>query len=410
MDDPEKNKLKEKLAELEKNLLDNKKLEISEKDANGDKEELKKKIQEQEEENRKFKEYREQQLKQSEEMELKLKKLEEDKKKEEENLKNDVNKLQDKIKQLNSEIEDLKLDNSKDRTDYMEGVKAIYRDNQFYREIIKFMLSDSELKKIIEMSKFVEEEDKWNVQSFSLQEKSLALPTVKLGQIGGGGGIRNNRIPDLKQNGSNKQILFQNYGNEENNDKSYSNNNENNENLENLGENIFPKASYDLKLSKTNRKKEEINRYQDQINNRINLRLSNDKIVIDGKKQSKSQVPLIRNISGTKKSFYNQVNEPKVDELSNINKILMSKKEREKYEGLTNGGMRNKQLLNPMYVSATNPIQMGPKLNKFGKIMLNPLGNNNSNKLEVSFKATVEINNNRMPPLIGNKKIKLAHI
>ena len=84
----------------------------------------------------------------------------------------------------------------------------------------------------------------------------------------------------------------------------------------------------------------------------------------------------------------------------------MSKKEREKYEGLTNGGMRNKQFLNPMYESATNPIQMGPKLNKFGKIMLNPLGNNNSNKLEVSIKATVEINNNRMPPLIGNKKIK----
>jgi hypothetical protein len=58
------------------------------------------------------------------------------------------------------------------------------------------------------MSKFVEEEDKWNVQSFSLQEKSLALPTVKLGQIGGGGGIKNNRIPDLKQNGSKKQILL----------------------------------------------------------------------------------------------------------------------------------------------------------------------------------------------------------
>ena len=79
MDDPEKQKLKEKLAELEKNLLDNKKLEISEKNANGDTEEMKKKIKEQEEENKKFKEYREQQLKQSEEMEKKLKKLEEDK-------------------------------------------------------------------------------------------------------------------------------------------------------------------------------------------------------------------------------------------------------------------------------------------------------------------------------------------
>ena len=95
-DDPEKKKLIERLAELEKNLLDSKALEASENNANGDSEELEKKIKEQEEENRKFKEYREQQLKQSEEMEEKLRKLEEDKKKEEENLKNDANKLQNK--------------------------------------------------------------------------------------------------------------------------------------------------------------------------------------------------------------------------------------------------------------------------------------------------------------------------
>ena len=154
------------------------------------------KSKENEEENRKFKEYREQQLKQSEEMEQKLRKLEEDKKKEEENLKNDANKLQDKIKELKSEIEDLKLNNSNDRTDYMEGVKAIYRNNQFYREIIRYMLSDSELKQIIDMSKYIEEEDKWKVQSFSLQEKSLSLPTVNLGKIGGGFG---NRLVRLKK-------------------------------------------------------------------------------------------------------------------------------------------------------------------------------------------------------------------
>ena len=80
----------------------------------------------------------------------------------------------------------------------MEGVKAIYRNNQFYREILKYMLSDEELQKIRDLSKYIEDEDKWNVQSFTLQEKSLALPTVKLGQLGGGFG--NNRITDLKKN------------------------------------------------------------------------------------------------------------------------------------------------------------------------------------------------------------------
>ena len=87
----------------------------------------------------------------------------------------------------------------------------------------------------------------------------------------------------------------------------------------------------------------------------------------------------------------------------------MNQKEREKYEGLSNGGIKGKPLLNPMYISATNPHNFFSNKNKNGKIILNPLGNN-GNKLEVSFKATVEINNNRMPPIIGNKKLKLSQI
>ena len=402
MDDPEKNKLREKLAELEKNLIDNKKLEISENNANGgDKEELKKKIKEQEEENRKFKEYREQQLKQSEEMEKKLQKLEEEKMKEEEILKNDANKLKEKIKELNSEINDLKIDNTKDRIDYMEDVKSIYRNNQFYREIIRYMLSDEELKKIIEMSKFNDEEDKWNVQSFSLKEKSLALPSMKLGGFG------NNRQPVQNKNGGNKQIIFQNYGNEDKNDDRYNNE----ENYDDYNEKDLP-PKFDLKNSRSGKKIREmekyntLNRYEDQVNNRINLRLSRDKIVIDGRKQAKSQVPNTRNFSDTQKIYSNKNNN---DELNNINRILMNKREREIYEGISNGGM-NKKLLNPMISSAANTNQILSKGNKYGKVMLNPLGNNKGNKLEVSFKATVEINNNGMPPIIGNKKIKLAKI
>ena len=66
----EKEKLRQKLAELEKNLLDNKKLENSETMLSG--ENPGEKLKENEEENRKVKEYREQQLKHNEEMEEKL--------------------------------------------------------------------------------------------------------------------------------------------------------------------------------------------------------------------------------------------------------------------------------------------------------------------------------------------------
>ena len=67
--DSEKEKLRQKLAELEKNLLDNKKLEDAETMLSGGN--MEERMKENEEENRKFKEYREQQLKLNEEMEKK---------------------------------------------------------------------------------------------------------------------------------------------------------------------------------------------------------------------------------------------------------------------------------------------------------------------------------------------------
>ena len=395
VDDPEKNKLKEKIAELEKNLLDNKKLEVSEQKVNGDQAELKKKIEEQEEENRKFREYREQQIKQNEEMEIKLQRLEEEKRKEEESLKNDVNKLQKKIKELNSEIEDLKLDNGKDRTDYMEGVKAIYRDNQFYREIIRYMLSDSELKQIIEMSKYNEDEDKWTVQSFSFQEKSLSLPG--LGQIGGRFGGKN-------KNGS-KQIIFQNYGNEDNNNNDNYDNNDDYEdqNMRNAYELNKSKSKIKLKEFGSSGSLYNLNNYDDKVNNRINFRMSKEKFSVDAgeKRQARSQIPGMRKTGGSNRNFSNTSNE---GEISNINRILMNQKERERFEALSNGGI-NKGHLNPMYISATNPGQMFMKGNNHGKVILNPLGSTNGNKYEASFKATFEI-----PPIIGNKKLKIGQI
>ena len=127
-DDPEKIELLAKIAELEKNVIDNEKLEDAEVREEGekvDKNELAKRIKEQEEKNKQFKEYREKQMKENEEMEKKMQKLQEQKEKEEELLKNDANKLQEKIKELNSEIEDLKNESAKDRSDYLENVKEI---------------------------------------------------------------------------------------------------------------------------------------------------------------------------------------------------------------------------------------------------------------------------------------------
>ena len=84
-DDPEKIALMAKIAELEKNLIDNVKLEdaeVREGEEKLNKNELAKRIKEQEEKNKQFKEYREKQMKENEEIENKMKKLQEQKEKE----------------------------------------------------------------------------------------------------------------------------------------------------------------------------------------------------------------------------------------------------------------------------------------------------------------------------------------
>ena len=185
-DDPEKIALMAKIAELEKNLIDNVKLEdaeVREGEEKLNKNELAKRIKEQEEKNKQFKEYREKQMKENEEIENKMKKLQEQKEKEEELLKNDANKLQEKIKELNSEIEDLKNEGAKDRIDYLENVKEISKENDLYKKIIYGILSENQFKKICEMSRYIEDDNLWKIKPFTIKENKLAFSNVNPSQV-----------------------------------------------------------------------------------------------------------------------------------------------------------------------------------------------------------------------------------
>ena len=100
-----------------------------------------------------------------------------------------------------------------------------------------------------------------------------------------------------------------------------------------------------------------------------------------------------RNNEEIQKSFYNKNNQ---EEKNNLNKIFMNQKEREKFEGLN---------LNHMIISTNNSKQIFQPGNKYGKIILNPLGNKIINKFEASSKVSMEI-----PPIIENKKVQLEKI
>ena len=368
-DDPEKIALLAKISELEKDLIDNVKLEDDE--ARYGEEKIKKKefvkrIKEQEEENRKFKDYRERQMKENEEMEKKMKKLQEQKEKEEELLKNDANKLQEKINELNSEIEDLKNEGAKDRSDYLESVKEISRENDLYKKIINVILNENQFKKICEMSRYIEDDNLWKIKPFSLKENKIAFSNVNPSQVDtfieGNIAKRELIIDGINENP--KKIIFKNYENDEDNQK-----------------------ISDKNINNTAKKLNELPNQKLLDDKRINLRVSKDKFLLDAGNPNKP-----KDLKELRKTV--PENNP-----NGVNLFLMNKKEREKFEELSNMNNNNNKYMNVF--KKTN-----------GKIFLNPVGGhnmNNLNKLELNHKTNLDLGGG-LPPAIGNRnKIKLPN-
>ena len=368
-DDPEKIALMAKIAELEKNLIDNVKLEdaeVREGEEKLNKNELAKRIKEQEEKNKQFKEYREKQMKENEEIENKMKKLQEQKEKEEELLKNDANKLQEKIKELNSEIEDLKNEGAKDRIDYLENVKEISKENDLYKKIIYGILSENQFKKICEMSRYIEDDNLWKIKPFSIKENKLAFSNVNPSQVDTfieGNIAKRDLIIEGGFNDNDKKIIFKNYGDDENDSQNK------------------PEKNNNLTAKKLN----DLSTHKLLDDKRINLRVSKEKFLLDAGNQNKP-----KDLKELRKTV------PE-NNTNNVNLFLMNKKEREKFEELSNIGGNNKHM---------NIFKKGNN----GKIYLNPVGGHNLNKIESMHKANLDFGGG-LPPAIGNRnRIKLANV
>lgn len=132
-----------------------------------------------EREKKKFKEYKEKQLKIREEVDKKQAFLEAKKKEEEELTKNDINKQRIKVKYLESEIKDLRNENEREREDMLDTIRALNKENKLYIGLLRIILSESEIKKLSELSKWNEDNEEWRLQPFSLREKKVQLPSIK---------------------------------------------------------------------------------------------------------------------------------------------------------------------------------------------------------------------------------------
>ena len=385
IDDEEKKKLLEKIAMLEKGMIQDGSKVIIQKEIVGESEEEKKeRLKREEEQKKKFKEYREQQIKNQAEMEKKYALLEEQKRKEEESLQNNVKKLQERIKYLNNEIEDLKYDNEKDRIDFLENIKGINKDNMLYREIIRYLLTDNELKKIIDMSRYNEEIEKWKVHPFAIEEKKLSLPTVKPSQV-----------PTFIENNINKRrIIFSNYGDE-------NTNKENNDNDDDVFSNDNDEKEI-IPIRDANQKKFHI-----KIKDSNNSNLTSKKFRVTKEKFHITSRPAINEPNG----FFDEDKNLSNHNTNNINMILMSQKEREKFENLTsfnlgtsltiknNGSSKGKVILNPIKSNFKN---MEFKKNNLGVSFKASLKGNDQMKNELKLSKIDENNYESSGRFVGN--------
>ena len=90
-----------------------------------------------------------------------------------------IAKLRNKIKFLESEVRDLRYENERDREDFTNAIREMYKENKLYQGMLKVMLSDGEIKRITELSKWNEENEEWRIQTFSFKDKALKLPNLK---------------------------------------------------------------------------------------------------------------------------------------------------------------------------------------------------------------------------------------
>ena len=347
----EREKLLAKIRELEKNtFVGGQKITKDGKIVNNElsEDEIKK----QEEERQKFIEYREQQLKNAQEMEEKYAKLEEEKKKEEQNLKNNVNALKQKIKDLKNEIEDLKFDNLKDKTDFLEEIKGINRDNLLYKGIIRYLLTDNEVKQIIDLSSYNEDSEKWTVHPFLIKEKKVNLPTLSL-PVGNNKKGNENNMPKLDLGIGRKDYA----NNFEDDFNEYDNENEDDFDDNNVKE--FGMVSNNFKESKNKIRPQNSKGRFKISNNPVKLTNYNNNNELDNNDNNN----LIMN------------NNNNLNNSNNNNILLFKKKERERFEALSNGNYSNIKIPNGLRNQMAS-VNLNPN-KKFGRFLLDPIGKQN---------------------------------
>ena len=419
MDQEERRMLLEKIAMLEKGVIDNNNVNSGNKGGNNgssnDGSSVVKK--------NKFKEYRKKQLEHVELMERKLEQLREEKQKEEENLLNDVNKLRQRVKELENEIEDLKYDNAKDRTTFFENIKGLNKDNALYKGILNFILSEIEMLKIIEKCRYNENNETWKIPPFYFRNKTLSFPNIKGGQIA-----------DMIENEYNTRDVIIDNDNESEQQQQQPQFSFDNNHINNNKHNITR-----LKITSIPKPSNKINNDENEYDNSNSNSNNNEKRRLHRNSNAQSCTNILHGNGNYNMFIINRKEKERYEMLSkgiignnNNNKSVSSNHNDNVYDGNSNNNMN--VYSGSKYYGNNGSSNVFSQFKRTGKFILDPLGRktskipsmvNNNNKYEISYKSVYDVRdsennidgrgsrsnfNQQLPNLgmfVGGKRLKL---
>lgn len=83
-----------------------------------------------------------------------------------------------KYKEAVAEIKDLNYEHNRERAELFETVQDYEKDTSLYKEIMRKMINEKELSKIVNKCEYDVDNKKWSIPMFSIKDKQVELPKM----------------------------------------------------------------------------------------------------------------------------------------------------------------------------------------------------------------------------------------
>ena len=89
-------------------------------------------------------------------------------------------KLREKYNRAQQEIKDLKGEHQDNKADLLDAYRQLLKNNKFNQKVIGILLSENEIYKLNEKSKWEDDKQEWSIPlfTFNTKDKSLNFPTI----------------------------------------------------------------------------------------------------------------------------------------------------------------------------------------------------------------------------------------